>query len=121
MRKILIVEDEAMLREAYELIVSSGPYIVHTAKNGQEGLAQVATTAYDLILLDLMMPIIDGLGFLEQFRPSTHPETKVIVISNVSVGQMLSRAKELGAYKTMLKSDISPRQLMAAVRHELEA
>lgn len=121
MRKILIVEDEHTLRDVYELILSTGPYSVDTAFNGKDGLEKTRHTTYDLILLDLMMPVTDGIGFLEEFTKDGEPPSKVIILSNLSAGAELARALALGAHKSVLKSDLSPRQLLATVRHELEA
>ena len=118
MRKLLVVEDEPSLREAYALILSTEPYIVHTAINGQDGLEKCRDVTYDLILLDLMMPVLDGVGFLEQFMPLEMP-TRVILLSNLSTGALLTKALSLGAERNLLKADLSPRQLLAAVRYEL--
>lgn len=120
MRKILLVEDENTLREVYKLILSTEPYELHTAVNGQDALAKCESTTYDLILLDLMMPVLDGIGFLEKFSLTNDARTtKVIILSNLSSGQELDRALAVGAYKSLLKADVSPRQLLATVRYEL--
>jgi CheY-like chemotaxis protein len=123
MRKILLVEDENVLREAYTLILSSEPYDLYTATNGQEALELCQKYTFDLILLDLMMPVLNGVGFLEQFSADNarFAPTKVVLLSNLSSGKDLSRALKLGVRRNILKADISPRQLLAAVRYELEA
>jgi DNA-binding response OmpR family regulator len=118
MRKILLVEDEEILRDTYLTILSSEPYIVESAVNGQDALDKCSTKTYDLILLDLMMPIVDGVGFLQQF---SSPRTKIIVLSNLSSGDLLNTAMELGADKSALKADLSPKQLLSLVRYELQA
>lgn len=120
MRKILLVEDEPTLREVYKVILSREPYELHIATDGQEALEKCEHYNYDLILLDLMMPVLDGLGFLEKYQPGKK-RTKIIVLSNLSGGDELTKALNMGAYKNILKSDLSPRQLLAAVRYELEA
>ena len=121
MHKILVVEDEHTLRDVYKLILSTGPYMVDTAFNGKDALEKINDTTYDLILLDLMMPIVDGVGFLEECTTSGKLHSKVIILSNLSAGAELSRALCLGAYKNVLKSDLSPRQLLDTVHRELEA
>lgn len=122
MRKILLVEDDPTLREVYHLVLSTEPYDIVVANNGQEALAKVAKDTFDLILLDLMMPVLDGVGFLEKFVDGANaPPTKVIVLSNLSSGQELSRALNYGVQRSLLKADLSPRQLLATVRYELEA
>lgn len=121
MHKILVVEDDTTLREVYEVILSTGPYVVETASNGKEALDRCAECAYDLILLDLMMPIMDGIGFLKHFITSDAPTpAKVVILSNLSSGEELEQAQRLGAYRNYLKSDLSPNQLLRTVRSELE-
>lgn len=121
MRKILVVEDDDLLRELCEYVLSTQPYIVDLAENGQVALDKCQNTTYDLILLDLMMPRLNGVGFLKRFPPKDAPGTKIIVLSNLSSGQELDEAMALGAYRCVLKADISPKQLIALVRYELEA
>lgn len=121
MRRILLVEDEEILRESYEIILSSEPYEVDVASNGQEALALCKKKPYDLILLDLMMPVMDGPTFLEHFSLLSNPRSKVIILSNLSAGNELTRAMDLGAHRNILKASLSPKQLIAAVRYEVEA
>lgn len=122
MRKILIVEDEPLLRESYHMILSTEPYDVDVATNGQEALEKCRHTKYDLILLDLMMPIMDGPAFLEKYTSdnSERGAANVIILSNLSSGSELNRALELGARRNILKASLSPKQLIAAVRYEVE-
>ena len=121
MRKILLVEDENILREAYKFILSTEPYDVYMASNGRQALDLCQVTAFDLILLDLMMPIMDGVEFLENFQPGDHPDTKIMIMSNLSAGDMLSRALKLGVTKNVIKADLTPKQLLTTVRYEVEA
>jgi CheY-like chemotaxis protein len=122
MRKLLLVEDDPSLREVYGLILSSQPYEFDIAVNGKDALEKCESKIYDLILLDLMMPVLDGVGFLEQFADGDgHLPSKVIVLSNLSAGQDLTKAISLGAYRSILKAELSPRQLLATVRYELES
>jgi CheY-like chemotaxis protein len=120
MRKILLVEDDDVLRETYATILSTEPYLLDAAANGREALDKCNVTTYDLILLDLMMPVLDGVGFLEKFVPAS-PLTRIIVLSNVSPGDLLDKAMKLGAHRNVLKADLSPKQLLALVRYEAES
>jgi len=119
MRKILLVEDEELLRDSYVLILSTEAYDVDSATNGQEALDKCQDKVYDLILLDLMMPIVDGVAFLEQYQPNPH--TKIVILSNLSAGTELDKAMRLGAHNSVLKATLSPRQLLSTVRYELQA
>jgi len=116
MRKILVVEDEDMLRESYKMIISTEPYDLDVAKNGQEALDLCALKDYDLILLDLMMPVLDGVGFLKRFK---NPNTKVIILSNLSSSDTIEEALKLGAESNLVKAAMSPRELLSRVRYEV--
>jgi DNA-binding response OmpR family regulator len=121
MRKILLVEDEDILRETYEIILGTQPFILDTAENGAIALEKCKATTYDLILLDLMMPVLDGIGFLEKFMPGAPSSTRVIILSNLSSGIEVDTALKLGAERSALKAALSPKQLISLVRYELEA
>lgn len=121
-RKILIVEDEQILRETYEMILSSEPYIIFTAANGEEALSLCDEYTFDLILLDLMMPRVNGVQFLERFmNREERSRSKIIIISNLSSGENLTKAMNLGAHRSVVKADMSPRQLLSVVRYEVDA
>lgn len=119
MRKILVVEDEPELRDTYELILTTEPYDVDIACNGKQALEKCKQKSYQLILLDLMMPIMDGVQFLENFKVEEHPNTKIVIISNLSMGEMLSKAMELGAQRSVVKADLTPKELLSLVRYEV--
>jgi DNA-binding response OmpR family regulator len=121
MRKILIVEDEEILRETYRLILSTEPYAISVAEDGEQALKLCAKIEFDLILLDLMMPRVDGVTFLERFEKLGTPRPTIIVLSNLSSGDELAKALTLGARKNAVKADMSPRQLLSLVRYELQS
>ena len=121
MRRLLLVEDEPILREAFTLMMSTQPYLVDTAEDGQIALERCRQAEYDLILLDLMMPVLDGVGFLRQFTPLKPAKTKIIIMSNLSSGKELETALDLGVERSVLKASMSPKDLLSMVRYELEA
>lgn len=121
MRKILVVEDEPILRDTYQMILSTQPYICDVATDGRDALEKCERQKYDLILLDLMMPIMNGVQFLESYAKLDDMKSHIIILSNLSSGAELDRARELGVMRSLLKSDLSPKQLIAAIRYELDA
>jgi CheY-like chemotaxis protein len=109
---VLIVEDDAMLRSAYETVLTMDGYETSTASDGQEALAIGRKLDPDVILLDMLMPNMNGLEFLEQFNvKSEHPKTKIIVFSNMSVPSDVKDAMRLGATKYLTKSSFTPREI----------
>lgn len=121
MPKILIVEDEKILREAYTILFAAQKdYDVSTAMNGIEALEFCKKAHYDLILLDLMMPMLDGIGFLKEASlTAKSPDTRVVIMSNLSTGSEIAQALQLGAHSHALKSDLAPKDVMMMVKREL--
>lgn len=122
MTKILLVEDEAMLRDAFTFLLEAQSFEVDVASNGVEALQYCKDNVYDLILLDIMMPILDGIGFLEKADLAhVAPHTQVLVLSNMSSGEEVNRAMDLGAHRHEIKSDLSPMELVKTVTSMLSA
>ena len=118
---VLIVEDEAMLNEAYQVVLKSAGYKVLTAYDGQEALEILQKDTVDLILLDLRMPVMDGVSFLEAYQLKQQPDPpKVIVFSNFDMQKEIDQAYELGADKYMLKAWASPKELLQLIANLLK-
>lgn len=118
--KILVVEDEQELNEVYELILKSAGYNVKVAHDGDEALTICETFVPDLILLDLRMPKVSGLEFLQKYELlKNHPTVKVIIFSNLESQSEIDQAYELGAARYMLKAWVSPRELLQLVKQTL--
>lgn len=121
MKKILLVEDEVDIREPFMIVLRSHGYDVDVAMNGQEALECSRQTKYDLILLDLMMPELDGIGFLERaFSNGIPDDTRIVLLTNLSSGALLKRGLELGAHSHEVKSNLTPRTLLTLIEEELK-
>jgi len=120
--KILVVEDDASLNDAYKTILLSAGYETRTAFNGEEALKLVKEDEPDIIFLDLRMPVLDGIGFLRAYKPKTdHPDVKIIVFSNYDMQQEVDEAYELGAERYVLKAWASPKELIKIVKDTVAA
>jgi len=121
MAKILVVEDEKALNEAYVLILKREGHDVESAFNGQEALEKVEAKKPDLVLLDLRMPKMDGVEFLKNLEPAkTMPKTKIIVFSNYDNHEEIDQAFTLGASRYILKAWSSPTELVKLVSETLQ-
>ena len=120
MADILIVEDEKLLNEAYELVLKNEGYKVATAYNGDDALKKTAGQEFDLILLDLRMPKMDGVEFLKRYNPKKdHPKVKIIIFSNYDDQDEVNQAMENGATRYILKAWSSPKELIKLVKDTL--
>lgn len=119
--KILIVEDEVTLSEAYHTLLKQAKYDVTVAYDGMDALKKVAQNDPDLILLDLRMPTLDGVGFLKEYDlKNKHPNVKVIVFSNYDMQEEIDEAYRLGADRYILKAWASPREILNLVKDALD-
>lgn len=116
---VLIVEDEKVLQDAYKLILTTSGFTVYTADNGAEALQLLKQSKPSVMLLDLFMPIMDGLQVLRKLNRHDYPDTKIIVYSNLSNSTVKKDVLAHGADKYVLKSNLSPNDLIALVKSVL--
>lgn len=103
-KRVLIIEDERPLAHALELKLTHEGFSVQTAENGQVGLDLIKTGNFDIVLLDVMMPVLDGFEVLESVKDMPNKPV-FFVLSNLSQPIDADRMKTLGAKKYFIKSD----------------
>lgn len=118
MKKILIIEDELPLREAFAFLLQSEGYEVEVAENGKVGLEKLAAFNPDIILLDLLMPVMNGLEFLKAQSKvqSTDIHYKTLVLSNLSDPMTRDDIRDYHVAGVAMKADLSPAELAATVK-----
>jgi len=121
MANVLVIEDNKTLNQAYKLILQREGYDVRAASNGKEGLELAKLTNPDLILLDMLMPVMNGVEFLKHYKPADHPGTIIIILSNLNEDSEVQQALQLGAQKYILKASTSPQELIAHVKSNTKA
>ena len=104
MAKILIAEDEKPMANAVKLKLEKNGMEAVIANNGVEAIEELKKGDYDLALIDIMMPIKDGFGVLEDAK-KLGIKTPIIVASNLSQNDDIQKAKDLGAIDFFVKSD----------------
>lgn len=103
-QRILVVEDDADIRDLLEIVLSSSGYDVETASNGRLGLERLKDFKPDLILLELAMPELDGIGFLKAKRDAYDiRDIPVIVLSARDKNTDVIQAVEVGADNYIIK------------------
>ena len=117
MNRVLVVEDEPMLRDVYVTLFKLQDYVVQSAVNGKDAVDMLKAYEPDVIVLDALMPVMGGIEFLETVNPRDNlPRTRILLLSNLSDPKTISKGKKLGVHKYLLKADVSPTQLLEAVR-----
>ena len=120
MSTILIVDDEQIIRQLFQKVLEQDGHDVVTADNGQEALAAMQLHAPDLVLLDLNMPVMDGLSFLRLMRRNENwKDTPVVILSALADRQRVLGAGSLGVRDYLVKADFSLPQLRARIRKYL--
>ena len=115
--KILIVEDDQFLRELYCDVLKAEGYVIDIAIDGQEGLKKIKEGGYNLVLLDIIMPKIDGLEIMRRIKtdPPALPNKCVIFLTNLDKEEEIRTALQLGnGY--LIKSQITPGNLVQEVK-----
>lgn len=120
--KIAIVEDDQAISQMYRIKFEGEGYEVETADNGKQGLALAESLKPDIILLDLMMPEMNGDEMLTKLRKTTWGKNiKVVILTNMGEQEIPESVKDLGVSAVILKADMTPRQVAALVKEQLAA
>lgn len=110
-KKILLVEDDPDMQELYGSYLSE-MYNITIATNGRDGFEKMEKNHYDLILLDIMMPKMDGVEFLEKKKDHQQKfSIPVVLLTNLAGEDVLNKCIQLGAKSLIMKSDITPDQI----------
>jgi DNA-binding response OmpR family regulator len=117
-QRILVVEDDQFLRELYDELLKEEGYDIELAADGEEGLNKMSTGGYDLVLLDIMLPKIDGLEILRRLKDK-HPENPngpVVLLTNLGQDSIIKEGFNLGASGYLIKSSMNPDQVISEVK-----
>ena len=116
-KKVLVVEDDTLLRDMLRTGLSEADFAVLEAKDGREGLAVAEAEHPSLILLDLLMPEMDGHEVAERLRKTSWgKEIPIIVLSNVDDPKHIAKAVENGIFQYFVKSNTPIDRIVAKVK-----
>src|SRR3989344_909687 len=113
-KRILIAEDEKAYSRALALKLQNAGFEVETAANGEEALATIVKSHFDLVLCDLIMPKMNVFAMLEAVQKQSTP-VPVIILSNLNQEEDKKRTKDLGSVDFIVKSDTSLAVIVARV------
>ena len=121
-KRILIIEDDKFLAKMLSRMLEANSYSIVLASSGKEGLTKVTSENPDLILLDIMLPDIDGFDLLETIKSDEkNNKIPVIIISNLGQPEDIQQGRALGAKDYLVKSDLSLDEVVEKVRKYLPA
>ena len=119
-KKILLVEDDTFLADIYKTsLEKAGMYIIH-AKDGKEALSKIDESQFDLIVLDLLLPKMDGFEILKKRKEDPRfIKTPIIVLSNLTGEDDIEKALSLGAKDYFIKTKFEPKEIVNKVKETL--
>ncbi len=121
MANILIVEDDRDLNNAYCVILKNEGHKVVAAFDGKQALNKSKTFEPDLILLDLLMPVMGGLEFLHHYKHhAKHNNVKILIFTNMENSPEVAEAYKLGAHRCIIKSWTAPHNLSRVITEALD-
>ena len=116
--KILVIEDDQFLRELYDELLKEEGYEVDIAKDGEEGLDKFLEGGYSLVLLDIMLPKIDGLEILRKAKDKKPKKENgpVVLLTNLGQDSIIKEGFSLGAAGYLVKSAMNPDQVLNEIK-----
>ncbi len=119
--KILLVEDEEMLANMYEVKFKNEGFDLIKALDGAQGLEMAKSTQPNFILLDIIMPKIDGFSVLKSLKEEeSTKDIPVMMLTNLGQDEDIERGRQMGAVGYLVKANITPAEVVEAVKVELQ-
>lgn len=120
-KKILLIEDEVFISDLYARQLIKAGFEVKTVDDGNAGLQTLNSEKFDLLLLDIMLPGINGLEILKQWKTKNPTSTMpVLLLTNLGQDSVIKEGFQLGAQGYLIKSAYTPDQVLAEVKKALE-
>jgi CheY-like chemotaxis protein len=120
MTKVLIVEDDVFLRKMYTKKFQVNGFEIETASNGQEGLQKMSSFSPDIVLMDVMMPKLNGIEAIEKAKADENlKHIPILVLTNLSSAEDADTAVKKGAKAYLIKSEHTPTQIVEKVKKYL--
>jgi len=120
-KKILLVEDDSFVMDIYQTKLSQSGYDVVGADNGLEALKKIEKNTFDLMLLDIVMPYMDGLEVLKKVKSDEkNKNLPIILLTNLSQKEEVDKGLKLGASDYLIKSHFTPSEVLEKIKGYLE-
>ena len=121
MKKILIVEDDQMICSMYKTKFEADGFTCLTANNGPDGLAMAKKEKPDLIMLDVMLPQLDGFSILKEIKADSKTKSiPVIMLTNLGTDEDKAKGEKLGAADYWVKASLTPTEISKKIKERLK-
>ena len=120
MKKVLIVEDEAMMRKSLEETFVEEGFEVASAMEGEKGYEMIKSNGFDVILLDIILPRMNGFEVLQKIKDEKVDHPPIILLTNLGETKDIQRALDLGATTYLVKSDYQLKDIVKKVNEIIE-
>ncbi len=119
-KKILLVEDETFIADLYSRQLTGAGFAVQIAHDGTTGLQQLNSQTFDLLLLDIMLPGINGLELLKEWRAKNpNSQMPILLLTNLGQDAVIKEGFELGAQGYLIKASYTPGQIVNEIQNAL--
>ncbi len=120
-KKILIVEDDQMICSMYKTKFEADGFTCLTANNGPDGLAMAKKEKPDLIMLDVMLPQLDGFSILKEIKADSKTKSiPVIMLTNLGTDEDKAKGEKLGAADYWVKASLTPAEISKKIKERLK-
>ena len=115
--KILLIEDEEMLASMYSTKFKKEGFEIEVALNGEEGLKKAKENKFDIVLVDIIMPKLDGFAVLKELRTmEEYKEIPIFMLTNLGQDEDMEKGKKLGATDYLVKANFTPSQVLEKIK-----
>lgn len=120
MKKVLIIEDDKILSEMYAVKLKKAGFDVEEAENWLDWLTSMTDFEPDVILLDLMMPTMNGFETLQAIKNQTSSKSKIIIFTNIADKERIDEAMEYWVDEYLIKANVDPSDVIDVINRVLE-
>ncbi len=121
MKNILLIEDDPFLIDIYVTQLERAGYKVEVATNGEIALSKLKETKPDLLVLDIILPKVDGWEFLKTIRQDTRlKQLKVVILSNLGQKEEVEKGFDFGAVRYFIKAEYTPKEVVEEIKKILK-
>ena len=118
--KVLIIDDDPFIVDMYVIKLKDEHFDIETAHNGKEGLEKIKEYKPDVVLLDIVMPVLDGFGVLEALQKEPGRTYKIILLTNLGQKEDVERGMHLGGNDYLVKAHFTPSEVVTKIKDLLE-